>query len=85
MQRAKSRVHEFAKIIDENFVRIMLKYLAMFLLIVFDLYMLVANRNRFLNTVFLHNSYDDYDDDEIIEHDDDDDNTNDDNINHNKK
>ena len=62
----------------------MLKYLAMFLLIVFDLYMLVANRNRFLNTVFLQHSYDDYDDDEIIENDDDDDNINDDNINHNK-
>ena len=47
MQRAKLRVHEFAKIIDENVVRIMLKYLAMFLLSCVDLYMLAANRNRF--------------------------------------
>ena len=85
MQRAKLRVHEFAKIIDENVVRVMLKYLAMFLLFVFDLYMLVANRNRCLNTVLLCNNYDDYDDDEIIENDDDDDNINDNNINHNEK
>ena len=85
MQRAKLRVHEFAKIIDEHVVCIMLKYIAMFLLAVVDLHMLVANRNRFLNTVFLHHSYDDYDDDEIIQNDDDDDNTHDDNINHNKK
>ena len=85
MQRAKLRVHEFAKIIDEHVVCIMLKYIAMFLLFVVDLHMLVANRNRFLNTVFLRNNYDEYDDDEIIENDDDDDNINDDHITHNKK